>query len=95
MGARGIIVLIFTAQLGACSRASESVITRDDAINITNEQLAGDTPQVGLEIFTIETSETKDRWRVTYDVPEGSTGTPIIFEVDKNSGEIVHAHRNQ
>ena len=79
----------------ACGPSSKGAPTPKDAIQITNAQMAKDSPQIGLHEFIINTSDLSDRWEVTYDVPGGSTGTPIVFEVDKKSAKIVFVHRNQ
>lgn len=36
-----------------------------------------------------------DRWRLSYELPEGSTGGPIIVVVNKRRGEVVHAETEQ
>jgi hypothetical protein len=43
----------------------------------------------------IETADLNDRWRVTYRLPYGGTGGPIVFEVNKQSGTIVNVQSEQ
>ncbi len=81
--------------VAGCQDRGSHGATGEEAVTITNAQLTADTPQIDLGTFTIQTADMGDRWRVTYDIPGGSTGTPVIFDVDKKSRKIVYAHRNQ
>jgi hypothetical protein len=69
--------------------------TAEEAVKITNRYWAESLPQVNLKNLSVKTEDAGNRWRVTYAPPEGSTGGPSVFEVDKKSGKIVHATGGQ
>lgn len=75
--------------LTGCQRGPNGAIAAAEAIELANDQLAEGLPQVPLEMMRIESENRGDAWRVTYFPPEGSTGNPLVFEVNKQSREIV------
>jgi hypothetical protein len=76
----------------ACQGCDKGAVTEKKAIEVTKAQMTKELPQVDLRIFVIEAEDLGSKWQVTYEIPGGSTGTPVVFEVDKNSGKIVSAH---
>jgi hypothetical protein len=44
---------------------------------------------------SVDAVDMGDRWRLSYNLPEGSTGGPLIVVVNKRSGEIVHIETEQ
>lgn len=81
--------------VAACQGRDEGAATAHEAVEITRAQISKETPQMDLRMFVIDTKDLGGRWQVTYEIPGGSTGTPIIFEVDKKSGEIVDTRGGQ
>lgn len=78
-----ILALLLTA--GCQGEADDA----SSATAITNGYLANTLPQVPLNVLRIETVDLGDRWQVTYRWPEGGTGGPMVFVVDKRDGRIV------
>jgi hypothetical protein len=92
---KALLSAVAVVLASACQDGPHGAPTSKQAVQITNREFAKDSPQVNLREFTVQTADKGDRWRVVYDVPGGSTGTPVIFDVDKKSGKIVYVHRNQ
>lgn len=90
VGVTGCILLI----LSACQCSSEQVTTRE-ATDVANGFMTEHLPQVPLGVLRIETVDFGDKWRVIYRFSEGSTGGPIIIDVNKRSGEIVYEEIGQ
>lgn len=87
---------VFAALLAvACEATSKGARTAGEATEVANEYMAENLPQVRLQRQQVETIDMGDRWRVSYVVPEGGTGGPIILLVDKRSGEVVDGEITQ
>ena len=85
--AAGAAVLLL---LTGCRDRIESA---NEAAEVANAQLA--TTLLGAEHRTVEAIDMGDRWRLSYNLEEGSTGGPIIVVVNKRTGEIVHVETEQ
>jgi hypothetical protein len=84
-----ICALILILATGCQDRAA----TANEAIEIGNAYLANEPEELSLR--TVEAIDMGDRWRLSYRLPEGSTGGPLIVVVSKRSGEVVHAETEQ
>jgi hypothetical protein len=89
-----VIILALLLAVG-CQNRAEGTATAEEAIKVTNRFWAEEFPQVNLGDLTSKAVDLNDRWRVTYDPPEGSAGAQWIFEVDKKSGKIVKVSGGQ
>jgi hypothetical protein len=69
--------------------------TEPQAVEITKRYWAKESPQVDLSRWINSTRDLGDKWEVTWDVPGGSTGSPVTFEIDKRSGRILHVEGGQ
>lgn len=74
--------------LAAGCQIGGGAVTAAEATEAVNEFMGENLPQVPLSELKLETVDLHDRWRVIYSPPDGSTGGPMIFEVDKQTGEI-------
>jgi hypothetical protein len=83
----GLLALLLT---GCGDRAT----TENEAITAANAYLAT-MPQMGASHRTVSAIDMGDRWRLSYDMPEGSTGGPLIVVVNKQSGKVVHMETEQ
>lgn len=95
MTARAFLCVLAFLLLPACLDRPRGAATAEEAIAVTNDYWEENLPQVDLNHFAIETRNFGDRWRVTYNLREGGTGGPSIFDVDKRTGRIVHAEGGQ
>jgi hypothetical protein len=43
----------------------------------------------------VEAMDMGDRWRLSYEAPDGSFGGPLIMVVNKRSDEVVHVETEQ
>ena len=89
-----LYALVILLSVG-CEDRTRGAETANEATEVTNAHMGEDLPQVALSDMVIETLDMGDRWRVSYSVPGGGTGGPIIFVVNKRSGEIVHMETEQ
>ena len=76
--------------LGGCE---DRIVSANEAIEVANAQLA--TMPIDASRRTVEAVDMGDRWRLSYEAEEGSTGGPIIVVVNKRSGEVVHIETEQ
>lgn len=90
----GLRILALSLSM-ACLACWREEVTANQASELANEYLAEHLPQVPLNILRIETLDMGDRWRLSYNFPEGGTGGPMIFVVNKRTGEIVHMETEQ
>ncbi|HEX8585345.1 MAG TPA: hypothetical protein VF680_13175 [Allosphingosinicella sp.] len=88
-----LLLVIALVSMG-CEKANQT-ITAKKAIEITDASWAEHVPQVDLKRFATRVEDLGEAWRITYYVPEGSTGGPFIFVVNKKSGEIVSSEGGQ
>jgi hypothetical protein len=88
--------LCFLALLlpAACQDGAGEAATANEATDVTNGYLA-ENLSIDLSRRVIETVDLGDRWRVSYQYAEGGTGGPIVFIVNKRSGQIVHMEMEQ
>lgn len=73
------------ALLTGCQSGTDQNMTAREATEIANSALAEVLPQLPLNRLTIETADLDEKWRVTYRPPEGSTGGPLVIDVNKQS----------
>ena len=83
-----LYALALTLASGCDDRPPDATTARG-AVAIANAYMADNLPQVDLNRRKISASDLGDKWQVTYDLPEGGTGGPIIFLVDKRRAEVV------
>lgn len=88
-------VLAFSTLFLAGCQQPNNVDTADEAVEIANQFWAEKLPQVDLRPVDIKKTDIGTRWRVIYEPPEGSTGGPWVFEVDKKTGRIVNVSGGQ
>lgn len=81
--------LIFALTLAACQGRSEYNMTASEATDVANGHLGEVLPQVSLNMLNSETEDLNGKWRVSYRPPEGSTGVPLVIEVNKQSGDAT------
>lgn len=86
---RTAISLAWAILLVGCTDRPGGAGTSEQAIAVTNEFMEANLPQVDLTKMIIQTADLDNRWRVSYDYPDGSTGGPAIFLVEKKSGKIL------
>jgi hypothetical protein len=70
-------------------------VSADQAVEVANGFMTETLPQVSLGGKKIETIEDGKRWRVSYSLPDGGTGGPILVFVDKKSGKVVDSRMDQ
>jgi hypothetical protein len=91
-----IVIAAFPALLSSgCTNSSVSgnrAETENQAIAVANEYLSN---RPLTDEMTIEAVDMGNRWRLSYDHPDGGTGGPIIVVVNKRTGEVVHAETEQ
>lgn len=78
-----------------CQKRGTEAVTADQATQIANAYLTENHPQVSLQNLRVEKADMEDRWRLSYEYPEGGTGGPIIVVVNKKTGEVVHSETQQ
>ena len=82
--------LLLTATiLIAVSCGVERSITAADAQNTADAHSREQLPQVNWDKLTRQTEDRGAVWRIVYMPPPGSTGDPLIVEVNKRTGEIT------
>lgn len=81
----GLIVLMCTS----CSDGPREATNPDQAVEVANQYMADNLPQVDLGRREVSTQDLGDRWSVTYHLPEGGTGGPITFFIDKRNAQVV------
>ena len=84
------LLAVLAFLLTACQHRAE---TANEAIQIANAELE-DMP-LGLHLRTVEAIDMGDRWRLSYKLPRGSTGGPIVVIVMKHTGEVIHIETQQ
>lgn len=89
-----LYALALTLASGCHDRPSDAT-TASRAVAVANAYMADKLPQVDLSRRQISTSDLGDKWRITYHLPEGGTGGPIIFLVDKRRAEVVDGEITQ
>ena len=87
--------LVGMALISASCGKLDGNVTANRAVEITDQAWAEDVPQLDLDQLATRVEDLGDRWRVIYYHPEGSTGGPWVFLVNKKSGEIVSAKGGQ
>lgn len=80
--------------ISACQGPGENV-SASEAVQITNRYWADSLPQVDLSKLNVDAVDKGDRWRVIYRPPDGSTGGPFVYDVDKKTGKIIHSDGGQ
>jgi len=78
-----------------CSDRAAGGVTAEEAIEAGNEAMAENLPGMNLSELRIGTVELPDRWQISYDYPEGSTGGPVLLEVSKETGEVINGRMGQ
>lgn len=89
MRARELLPIITLFMLVGCQTDGNGTMTANEASDIANALLSEELPQVPLNMLQVQTEDLGGRWRVTYETPGGSTGGPIILDVDKRSGVVA------
>ena len=84
------VALLFV--VAGCEARPRGAPTANDAINITKPDMEAHWPRKEVGELIIATADGGDRWKVSYEIPGGSTGSPITYEVDKKSGKIVDVY---
>jgi len=67
--------------------------TANEAIEIANAHMEG--MPLGVNLRTVEVVDMGETWRLSYNLPAGSTGGPILVIVNKRSGEVVYMETQQ
>ena len=81
-----VLVVIF---LVACRAQTHPDIGREEAITLANRDFARELPQMPIQHLRIETQNLGGKWRVSYVPQPGSTGGPIVLEVNKQTGAVT------
>jgi hypothetical protein len=92
---REFLFLASTVVLSACQTQGKRAATAPQAVEITKSYWAKESPQVDLRRWVNSTRDLGDKWEVIWEVPGGSTGSPVTFDIDKRSGRIVHVEGGQ
>jgi len=87
MSSRALPSVLALAFLAGCQGPPSQNMTASEAADMANAELAQVLPQVSLSRQRIETEDLNGKWRVSYHAPEGSTGGPLVIDVDKQSRE--------
>ena len=91
MPSRALFSALLSLILIGCGNRAE---TENEAIEVANAYLAT-MPQLGANRRQVEAIDMGDRWRLSYELPDGGTGGPIIVVVNKRSGGVVHMETQQ
>ena len=78
----------------ACQEQPKAAVA-EQAIGVTNRYWSENLPQVNLRRMTVQAIDRGDKWRVIYKAPDGSTGGPFVYDVDKKTGKILHSDGGQ
>ncbi len=89
MTIRALPFLVTLAFLIGCQGGADQIMTASEAADVANDVVGEELPQLTLNMLRIETEDLDGKWRVSYHAPEGSTGGPLVVDINKQSGEAT------
>jgi hypothetical protein len=81
-------LIVAVALVSCCHPAGDGPLTEMDAKRAADAHFREALPQVSLNRLTTSVEDAGEVWRITYSAP-GSTGDPLVVEIQKNNGNIT------
>lgn len=78
-----------------CQNRTHGAATANEAKAVAKDYLAEQLPQVSVDKLEVRAVDLGDKWRVSYSIPDGGAGGPIVLVISKRSGEVVHMEMQQ